>query len=571
MLTVPSRCHSSALPARAPFEVMAPDRLAAMQPSRLSASRSLIARMRREAWTVHRTRFGIDARGDGTAVYEVRTAERTFSLLVFSNEPVLQDRSPRIIGRSWDMAGALIEGRADEDRLRQTREELPKLYAGRAAPGTLVWCRSNRSLTVFEHVVARLAEGRQPDLAELRETGYLMRNTGLDANGTFGTRSFLSYGPRHPLAVPYHAQMLTAYLMREFAADLCDHLAALKAPGRATALDPGLRRWLGLGNGSGLGLVLFVGQHPRVVHRWIAAREEALAAARSLPLLPGDPRFGRLRGLLDRVIAYRQQDPVEYRAVASSKQVAAELVRARQQLDIIARTGTADGHTGLPPLEAFRVALRDRASLETQEVVNALLVELVPDVADRLTGELTADEHIAGDPTMTTGDLRALIEDRYAWLHGMPHAPEEQRDRFWYKSRSAEEPRCGSTTRNPGGFDLAVDHPGSVRSLRESLEGCHPKTPVGEFLYAHPGLRATTETLQALKDEQFAIPYADILDRDFVPVHLIRLVNSALYGLDRTKDFLNRNVRGLIFQGAPTARELHDPEHTDWAHPPEPS
>ncbi|MGO4841887.1 hypothetical protein AB4144_57460, partial [Rhizobiaceae sp. 2RAB30] len=102
---------------------------------------------------------------------------------------------------------------------------MPLLYHGRAAPETLIWCRSNRSGRVFDSTVAALAAGRQPDTAELAEATYIMRNTGLDGNGTFGTKTFLAISPDHPLRSSLSAQMLTAYMMRVFALDLVHHLA----------------------------------------------------------------------------------------------------------------------------------------------------------------------------------------------------------------------------------------------------------------------------------------------------------------------------------------------------------
>jgi hypothetical protein len=49
-----------------------------------------------------------------------------------------------------------------------------------------------------------------------------------------------------------------------------------------------------------------------------------------------------------------------------------------------------------------------------------------------------------------------------------------------------------------------------------------------------------------------------------VPARLIRLVNGALYGLDRTKDYLNRTLRGLIFQGAPSRDEIATSQDAWW-------
>ena len=71
-----------------------------------------------------------------------------------------------------------------------------------------------------------------------------------------------------------------------------------------------IARYLGIGNGSALGLVLYVNNHPRLIDRWLSAREHALAAAKSLQLGKGDPRLARLSDLLDRAIKFRREDRV---------------------------------------------------------------------------------------------------------------------------------------------------------------------------------------------------------------------------------------------------------------------
>ena len=129
--------------------------------------------------------------------------------------------------------------------------------------------------------MAALAEGRQPHGEDIARVCYLMRNTGLDGNGTFGTRSFPSLGAHHALGGVLEAQLLTAYLMREFSCDLVEHLAA-KASSQAVKLAPELRRYIGVGNGSALGLIFFVHKHPRLIGALLSARETAIAKARGL-------------------------------------------------------------------------------------------------------------------------------------------------------------------------------------------------------------------------------------------------------------------------------------------------
>jgi len=51
----------------------------------------------------------------------------------------------------------------------------------------------------------------------------------------------------------------------------------------------------------------------------------------------------------------------------------------------------------------------------------------------------------------------------------------------------------------------------------------------------------------------------NMLDRDFVPVSIVRFMNAAIHGLHRTVDTEDlRNVLGLIYIGAPTIADIAD-------------
>src|SRR3954452_8244963 len=118
-------------PLRTAAEVMTPERLGALQPTRLSASRSLIRKMVSERWSVTRSEFALDERARGTARYHVQAGpEHAFEFVLFSFEPKTEERTDRIIGRDWDMMGALLEGTAGPEEIEQTKRELPKLYGG---------------------------------------------------------------------------------------------------------------------------------------------------------------------------------------------------------------------------------------------------------------------------------------------------------------------------------------------------------------------------------------------------------------------------------------------------------
>ncbi|WP_299541178.1 hypothetical protein [uncultured Streptomyces sp.] len=550
MASQPTRDGTGSRPAA---EIMTPSALSSLQAGRLSSARSLVNRMLREGWRVERRSLTVEADGSGEAVYRIHTADRVMDFVAFAFPPSSQERTLRIFDLGWDMMGALMDGPATAEDVEHTRNEMPRLYHGRATGHTLTWCRANRSLRVFEHVVEALAGGQQPDTVALARVGYLMRNIGLDGNGTFGTRTFLAYGEDHPLAVPYHAQLLSAYMMRELSADLVEAMAARRS-GQAVALDPEVRRFLGVGNSSALGLVLWVGNHPVLVDRWISLREQALAHGRALPAAPGSAVADTLVSLLERAAVYQGEDVNEYTCFTPADRIVADL---RLVLDAVAARAAAAAAGGRVPTVGELTDRVEGVCPEAAEVVNSVLTELDPAESDRLAAGLTISETFRRDGSTTAGALRDLLADRYAWALAVDRTAPGATAHTWYKSRSAEEPRCGATEELPEGtVDLTVDIPGMVQELDGVLAAEDPALPVGRLLARRPDLRSAVERLQTLAPYDYALPHANIRDAAFVPAQLIRLANAALYGLERTKDYLGRDLRGVIFQGAPTAADL---------------
>lgn len=551
---------------------MRPEHLGALQPTVLSFTRSLVRRMVRERWRITRAEFNLDEHGAGKALYRVETGVQSFDFVVFSFKPTDgARRTDRIIGRHWDMLGALVEGEASGDRITQTRRELPKLYEGRAPEGTLIWCRSNRSLRIFDHVVERLAAGAQPDVPTLAEVCYIMRNTGLDGNGTFGTRSFLSYGPDHALSTPYHAQMLAAFLMREFSFDLADHIAACRTR-NAASLDNAIKRFLGLGNASGLGLVLFTVNHPVLVHRWLELRERALLNSLDQIVAPDSPEVETLTRLLTRVVTYRSQDRIRYSVFQQSARIAHELSLVQTFVHEFARDGTVSGKRPLTPWRAIRDTVAKRVGRETLETFHALLVDLYPDFADSINHEHVTGEALEPSPEMTVAELRMILKRHFAWCFELDMGGSDARKYFWYKSAEAEEPRRGIRGEVTG-FDLAVDLPGGVQALDRDLRRAAPREDIATVLTLYPEHRAIVDRVQVLHGLAFHAPRMNMLNDRLVPVHIIRLVNASFYGLDKTKDVersLGRWLRGVLFHGAPTAADIARGAHPGWPYPEEP-
>jgi hypothetical protein len=551
-------------------EVMKPSRLAAMQPSRLSGTRAFMSKMIRERWDISIERFDVNAEAEGTVVYSIKTPTQEFSFIAFSYAPRPEGRTGRIIGRAWDMKGTLNEGPVTEDDIASARENLPLLYRGRATPNALVWCRSNRSMRAFNATLNALAEGRQPGIEDLNSVCYLMRNTGLDGNGTFGTRPFPSLGPDHALGGVLEAQLLVAYLMREFSCDLVQHLAHLRSD-RAVDLDPAIRRFLGVGNGSALGLIFFVQKHPRLMNAWIGAREKAIAEALNLPLTRDDSRLDDLMSLVRRAARFRGQDRMVYETFTASETVARDLHKVLSWLEELKADGTVDGKSEEYPLLAIaRLAETDTAA-ESYETFLSLIIELVADRADALSASIEGEDEFNVDPAMTAGELIELIDRDYGWALDIDMSAANAQDFVWYKSQTAEEPRRGLRREVPDARDLGMDLPGDNQRLRGDLAAESAVTSMAHFLLAHPEYRLLVARIQGLKGSHFHTPFANINSGDFIPIDLVRLMNVTLHGIDKTRDYLQRNLRGVLYHGAPSRDDIRAGRGERWFYPEEPT
>ncbi|WP_309132575.1 hypothetical protein [Brevibacterium sp.] len=545
-----------------PHFVMDPRNLGAMQPNRLSASRSFIAKMIREKWRIEREIFAVDARGNGEARYSITTPEGALTFLAFMQEPSHENRTGRIIGTSWDMTGALLDGVATAEEVRITKEEIPRLYEGRATSNTLVWFRSNQSLRIFRSVRQALASGEQPDTKDLRNVGYVMRNTGLDGNGTFGTMPFAGIRPGHPLKTSYHAQMLSAYLMRELSVDLVEELARLDAPETAVRLDQSVKRLIGVGNGSALGLAMLFYNRPVLVHSYIAAYLEVIGHVLTNDEI-GPSEFAALERHLNRTITYRSFLPTSYRFFTSNMEIVADLRRIRAKVRAAAR-GEVVPSPGRTVLGTIHRESMNQVSKEALHSFNALLMELVPDYCDKVAEErLNFEEHLDLDPTTRVSTIADIINTDYRWALELPLNDDEFRDRVWYQSRAAEEPRSGPREEVPEAHELIQSYPMQIRALQSAIEGTD-LIFLGELLTEHPELEYIARLVLSLQDKPFATAHADPHDIDFVPVWVIRFVNSFIHGLDRTEDHMGRDVRGLIFESAPYRDEIAGADDSTW-------
>ena len=142
------------------------------------------------------------------------------------------------------------------------RNEVPKQEVGRLSFKELTLSRANKSVRVFNHVVDRLSEGKQPDLELLSKVGYLYRTTAVYGSGKFGLADRFRIKDREEIYGPFRLEMMLVYLVRQFTFDQVNHIAKNKNPKKAVNLDLDICRNLGIGNSTGLGMAPFIVNHP---------------------------------------------------------------------------------------------------------------------------------------------------------------------------------------------------------------------------------------------------------------------------------------------------------------------
>jgi hypothetical protein len=363
--------------------------------------------------------------------------------------------------------------------------------------------------------------------------------------------------------------MLSAYMMRVFSIDLVNHLARCRSATSAR-LAPQIQRFLGVGNGSALGLNLFVNNHPKLIHNWLNARERAIIGAKRLPVRAGDERLAHLLKLLDRAIVFRREDRMEYERFAPSAVVARELERIRAATQALYDTGTVEGAAPRYPLSALADSLDGQVHEEAHETFLGLMTELVPELCDRLAENLGADEEYCTQPDMSIGHLRDLVHAEYGWAFGMDLDSESSKKYVWYKSETAEEPRRGPRDEAGKVFNLGLDLPRLIRDLERELAARPPALSVARFLLELPQYRFIVSRVQTLSGLEYHSPHMNMMGEELVPGDITRLINIGIHGLDKTRDYLQRALRGVIYQGAPTVEDLAQGADLDWFYPKEP-
>lgn len=547
---------------RPPGQVMRLARLGAAHQTRLSFMRVLLRGMRRGGWQVDRPLWRIDQRGVGVAVYRVWGAGQCYSLVAFAHDLPDGLRSDRVIAEAWDATFTLVDGDVSTADLDRLGANVPLQEAGRISDRELVLARANRSTRVWDHVVGRLSGGRQPDPGLLADVGYLMRTTAVYGSGKFGAADHAVLAGRPVMDGPFRAEMLAVWLIRAFTLDLVEHVARAQGGALACALEPGLRRLLGIGNSTGLGMAPFLVNHPLLLNAWIAARETALARVRALPsALPAD--WSTLMALLGRsetlVAGWSTAHPLQRDRIAG---LARDLERVNAHLGVCRLTGAR-------PWDRLWRWGEATLSPEGQEMLLSLMLEPHGDLVDDLAQAMSADEvtPFRIDGLMTLDRLSQLLRAHCGWALEPDYTRPEACARFWYVSEAKLEPRLGDRHAEPGAeLEQPLDIGRMASALAADMARAEAACSVADFLAAHPDHRRIVRRVQMAP----SAPYGEIRDNliaaDLMPIDMLRC-KLAFFGATRFDPRSDRWVRITMFQGAPGPDDLHMLPEDDWVFP----
>ena len=564
--------ENNILPMRPASKVMQLDRLGSLHQSRLSFMRTLVRRMVAENWQISAPVFDLDEQGFGKVVYQIQARYGVFSFVVFSHYLDPECRNDRVIADQWDLTMALCEGTIDSDQLSFLQNNVPKQEAGRVDSRVLVLSRANRSARTFEYVVDELSNGRQPNIDVIAEVGYLYRTTAAYGSGKLGMADWEKVWTKHrDFARPFAAEMFTCYLLRHFSIKQAEFLASKRDPQSAVEIEEDLKRYIGIGNSTGLGMAPFLINHPLLINQWIEMRETALAR------VVKQSELGITAGIVDqlaesvsRVLKHLSEIITEdERQSRVNTEVGEELKMLR--LWLVDQRSDLVNYLSWEALTQFA---EDNWHVETQEVINTLLIELYPELVDDLEERMWVDESYEIVPEMSVADFIILIETKYDWALSIDFSKHEALGVFWYRSEEKMEPRLGHT-----GIDIGMDKEmplGIARRVRDcydqlcQYDNDNSGKNIAHFIVKNPTYNGIVARIQTMSQSFYGDIRENLVHKDVLPINLLRCKLS-FFGVSKFDPRSRLWVRNTMFQGAPLVDDFGKPFSDNWHFPIKPA
>ena len=564
--------ENNILPMRPASTVMQLDRLGSLHQSRLSFMRTLVRRMVAENWQISAPVFDLDEQGFGKVVYQIQARYGVFSFVVFSHYLDPECRNDRVIADQWDLTMALCEGTIDSDQLSFLQNNVPKQEAGRVDSRVLVLSRANRSARTFEYVVDELSNGRQPNIDVIAEVGYLYRTTAAYGSGKLGMADWEKVWTKHrDFARPFAAEMFTCYLLRHFSIKQAEFLASKRNPQSAVEIEEDLKRYIGIGNSTGLGMAPFLINHPLLINQWIEMRETALAR------VVKQSELGITAGIVDQLAESVSRVIKHLREIITEDERQSQVnTKVSEELKMLC-LWLVDQRSDLVNYLSWKALTQfaeDNWHVETQEVINTLLIELYPELVDDLEERMWVDESYEIAPEMSVADFIVLIESKYDWALTIDFSKHEALGVFWYRSEEKMEPRLGHT-----GVDIGMDKEmplGIARRVRDcydqlcQYDNDNSGKNIAHFIVKNPTYNGIVARIQTMSQSFYGDIRENLVHKDVLPINLLRCKLS-FFGVSKFDPRSRLWVRNTMFQGAPLFDDFGKPFSDNWHFPIKPA
>ena len=535
---------------RDPNIIMKLSRLGSFHQSKLSFLRSFLNEFK--DWEYSRDLFNLDKNGYGEVVYSFRKEKRIYSLVCFANEIKDEERSDRVIATKWDAAFTLHDGVPKRDDIERLKNEVPKQEVGRLSFKELTLSRANKSIRLFNHVIEKLSEGKQPDLDLLSKVGYLYRTTAVYGSGKFGLADRFRIKNRKEINGPFRLEMMLVYLVRQFTFDQVNHVAYYKNPKKAVKLDKKICKNLGIGNSTGLGMAPFIVNHPTLLNNWILSREKALKKIREIKIVKkedSDLFIECVKKSLINITSWNTDSEYQSNKI---KNLLKDLEKFIYFID-----NKFDFETQYPFNQIYQW-LEKEVCEECIEYIVSIMMEPFNNITEPLVKQMSSDEdkYFNIPSHRTVEELRNIINNKYPNILEINFEKKESTQNFWFISKNKEEPRLadrydenGSELEQP----LAIAR--DIKKLYEKLLITKNNITIAEFLNKNSEFRHVVR--RAFIVEKF--PYSEIQDntigKNLIPIDMLRLKLS-FFGALKFDPRSHKWLRICMFQGAPLPNEL---------------
>ena len=432
---------------------------------------------------------------------------------------------------------------------------------GRHSPKQLTLSRANKSVRIFNSVLNYLSKGKQPDKTIINNIGYLVRTTAVYGNGKFGISDYLNDRTNSSLNKPFQAEMLTVYLIRYFSIELVNYLAKEKGKDKAAKLSDEISRHIGVGNATGLGMAPFLINHPKLIHKWIEAREIAISRVLSIKKLQKCQQI-KILNLIKQSYLYTTQwnvdDLIQSQRIQTLRKELKNIYQNKQLTNFLDKDS---------PFQNIVKYFNNNISIETQEILNSVFMEPFPELINDLSNEMGTQEEITVPIRYNVEKLIEVIKEKYNWALKINIKKPNENYFFWYTSQSKLEPRLGITDEDHGiEKQLPFDIPKQVQNALKILNNLSPEMTAAEAMIIYPEIRSILKRIIINDNYNFSEIHNNLIGKNMRPIDLLRCKLS-FFGASKYDPKSNLWTRITLFQGAPLPHQLKEDKANEWLFP----